>query len=130
MWVQKVPGGGVDALAFAPDGRTLYTYDRGGWVTAWDVAARVGRRLFAFRNTRPYPPGLFVTAAGGFAVVYQDSAALWDVGAGAGPGKLRFEYAGRRLAPDRAGEAITQMAAAPPRISPTPVSLCIRRLRP
>jgi WD40 repeat protein len=45
MWVQKVSGGGVMAVAYAPDGGTLYTYDRSGWVTAWDTAARRGRRL-------------------------------------------------------------------------------------
>lgn len=46
MWVQKVPGGGVVALAFAPDGQTLYTADRAGWVTAWDPLTHDGRRLF------------------------------------------------------------------------------------
>jgi WD40 repeat protein len=45
MWIQKVPGGGVAGLSYAPDGRTLYSLDAGGWATAWDVASHVGRRL-------------------------------------------------------------------------------------
>lgn len=51
MWVQKVPGGGVLALAFAPDGRTLYTKDGGGWVSRWDVSARTGGRAFSLGRT-------------------------------------------------------------------------------
>ena len=34
MWIQKVPGGGVTALAYSTDGGTLYTCDGGSWVTA------------------------------------------------------------------------------------------------
>jgi hypothetical protein len=43
MWVQKLPGGGVDVVAYAPDGRTLYTRDRGRMIAAWDVATRTRR---------------------------------------------------------------------------------------
>lgn len=56
MWVQKVPGGGVDAIAYAPDGRTLYTRDRGHTLTAWDTATRVGRRLFSRAHARMIYP--------------------------------------------------------------------------
>lgn len=46
MWIQKVAGGGVTALAYAPDGRTLYVAVRDEAVVAWDVVTRNSRRLF------------------------------------------------------------------------------------
>ena len=46
MWIQKVPGGGVESLCFAADGRTVYTADAKWWVTAWPVGGAKGRRLF------------------------------------------------------------------------------------
>src|SRR5687767_461179 len=81
MWVQKVGGGGVEHVAFAPDGRTLYTCDRGGWVTAWDVAARTHDRLFQLDhaercNTRP----IFFVDGGRYLVVpTYGYARVWDV---------------------------------------------------
>ncbi len=52
MWVGHLPEkrSSVTALAFAPDGRTLYAGDSAGRVLAWDVAAREYRELF-----RPQP---------------------------------------------------------------------------
>jgi WD40 repeat protein len=44
MWIRRV-GAEVLALAYAPDGRTVYTSE-GGRVTAWDIAAREPTRLF------------------------------------------------------------------------------------
>lgn len=67
MWVQTVPGGGVNVIAFAPDGRTLYTRDRGLTLTAWDVATRTRRHQYctrrSFLNSRaiyPLPDGRVV----------------------------------------------------------------------
>jgi WD40 repeat protein len=77
MWVQKVPGGGVDALAFAPDGRTLYTLDGGGWLTAWDVAARAGRRL-AHGLYRRYDLARLYVLADGRVVVRADAFSVLD----------------------------------------------------
>ncbi len=50
MWIQKVPGG-ITALAYAPDGRALYTGDAQGFVRAWDVATQERRELF--RRAKP-----------------------------------------------------------------------------
>jgi WD40 repeat protein len=58
MWVQKVSGGGVLALAYSPDGRTLYTKDGGGNVSRWDTQTRTGGRTM-----RPGPRHRFY---GGF----------------------------------------------------------------
>src|SRR5262245_60023683 len=44
MWIRRV-GSGVNAVAYSPDGRTLYTSE-GSRVCAWDVAARESTRLF------------------------------------------------------------------------------------
>ena len=50
MWIQKVAGGAVELLAYSPDGSTLYTSDAGAWITAWDIAAHTGKRLFNLRK--------------------------------------------------------------------------------
>jgi WD40 repeat protein len=70
MWVQEVSGGGVRALAFAPDGRTLYTRDAENWVTAWDTGDHTGTRLFragAMYHHLP-EPGFGVAGGGRFLV--------------------------------------------------------------
>jgi WD40 repeat protein len=66
MWIQKVPGGGVLALAYSPDGKTLYTKDGGGWVSAWDTATQTGRRLF--RTDHRYYGGLLLAGRGRYLV--------------------------------------------------------------
>jgi WD40 repeat protein len=43
MWVQKVPS--VIHLAYSLDGRTLYSIERNGTLTAWDITTRAGHRL-------------------------------------------------------------------------------------
>lgn len=45
MWTRRISAG-VEALAYAPDGGTLYAADRGGLVTAWDLATREPSPLF------------------------------------------------------------------------------------
>src|SRR5262245_9843256 len=53
MWVGELPvkKSSVTALAFAPDGRTLYTGDSSGRVLAWDVGTPKPREVF--RRTEP-----------------------------------------------------------------------------
>jgi WD40 repeat protein len=79
MWTQKVGGGGVDALAYSPDGRTLYTADRSGWVTAWDVASRSSTPVFqpvrlVFASVR----GLAVAGGGQYILARSDEWIAWD----------------------------------------------------
>src|SRR5437868_579402 len=47
MWVGKLSDrtAQVTAVAFAPDGRTIYTGDSAGWVRAWDAASHEHRKL-------------------------------------------------------------------------------------
>src|SRR5438552_3645192 len=45
MWIQEVGRGALRAVAFAPDGRTLYTGDEDRFVFAWDLVTRTGREL-------------------------------------------------------------------------------------
>ncbi len=49
MWIGTLPpkpaSNSVTALAFSPDGRTLYTGDQAGFVLAWDLAKRASREL-------------------------------------------------------------------------------------
>jgi WD40 repeat protein len=85
MWIQKIPGGGVDGLAYSPDGRTLYVADRGGAVTAWDTAARTRRPLIPaagyVRRLAPLAGGKHLLI-GGYPHVL-----VWDVAAGAEVGR-------------------------------------------
>jgi WD40 repeat protein len=64
MWIQKLPGG-VQHLAYAPDGQTLYTLDTIGSVAAWHVLSRTARQ---FWNTNwvatAFPRGLYLLADG------------------------------------------------------------------
>lgn len=85
MWVQKIGGGGVSGLAYSPDGATLYTRDHGGWVTAWDVVARRGKRLFQLSVMERYAQHGLALADGGRLLVAdgRDGARVWDVAAGA-----------------------------------------------
>jgi hypothetical protein len=65
MRIQKVPGGAVTHLAYSPDGRTLYTLDSGGWLSAWDTATFAGGRIahgpWAKAN---FPRGLYALSDG------------------------------------------------------------------
>lgn len=114
MWVQKVPGGGVVALAFAPDGRTLYTLDSAGWLTAWDTASRAGKRLPTNRrDPNWYSPKLSALSDGRLLAV-QGAIAVWDHETGAEVSRIepsdvhlhiwaRVFPGGRVFAPNRPG---------------------------
>src|SRR5262249_26777794 len=52
--VLTAPGGAVQAVAFAPDGRTLYTSSIGGVVLEWDLTGtRTFGRSFALGEPSP-----------------------------------------------------------------------------
>ncbi len=93
MWIQNVPGGGVNALAYSPDGGTLYTQDGGRWYTAWDIATHTGRQLFQYpeevaqasasrdsaRKVTNYFPRMFVSPDGRFLVTNLTPPLVWDL---------------------------------------------------
>lgn len=85
MWAQHA-GGGVEMLAFAPDGRTLYTADTTKTVAAWDTVARTGRKLFTREESGPW--GMFCAAGGRFLVVRGHTPLIWDCHAGAEHARL------------------------------------------
>jgi WD40 repeat protein len=85
MWIQTVGGGGVEHIAYASDGRTLYTFDRGGWVTEWDITTRKGQRRFQLGSTDRYNArGMYVVNDGRYLVIQAlGRAIVWDIGASA-----------------------------------------------
>jgi WD40 repeat protein len=85
MWIQKVPAGGIDGLAYTPDGRTLYTAARGGSFSAWDTVTHAGRILC-------YTPGgstRGLVASGRILVARRFPLVLaWELGSGREIGHL------------------------------------------
>lgn len=91
MWIQDVPGGGVNAVAYSPDGATLYTQDDGRWYTAWDLATHAGRRVLQYpvtvgpdgraQTVTNSFPRMFVSPDGRFLVTNTTPALVWDLDA-------------------------------------------------
>lgn len=79
MWIQKVGGGGIRAMAYSPDGATLYTVDTSGWLTAWDVASRTGRRIVSDRRLAFTSRRLYALADGKRLALDAREPTLWDV---------------------------------------------------
>jgi WD40 repeat protein len=79
MWIQKVAGGGVEGLAYSPDGATLYTSDRSGWITAWDATSREGRRIVQLNEIERCNPIRLYTLAGGFLLSHGLHWIVWDI---------------------------------------------------
>jgi WD40 repeat protein len=90
MWVEPVPGGSVTALAYTPDGRTLYTQDTGRWYTAWDTSTHVGERRFQYPESidgekgfklyvSNHFPRMFVSADGRYLVSNLVPPLVWDL---------------------------------------------------
>jgi WD40 repeat protein len=79
VWIQKVPGGGVAALAYAPDGRTLYTLDNSGTLTAWDVASRTGNKLIRDPRLKYYYGHVYLFANGTRLITRQRAITTWDL---------------------------------------------------
>ena len=72
MWIEKAGSAGVDGLAYAPDGKTLFVAVSDGWLDAWDLATRTKRRLVRIRDEhRSAVHRLMVTADGRFLVAIQ-----------------------------------------------------------
>ena len=88
MWIQT-SAGGIGALAYAPDGRSLYAADSTGHVTEWDTAARTRRRTFAIGSTAPF--GLFCAAGGRFLVARGHAPLIWDLTSGTVHGRLTLD---------------------------------------
>jgi WD40 repeat protein len=92
MWIQKVPGGGVESLVIAPDGRTVYTADSSWWVTEWDTTARgSGKPLFRAQYGLR---GLFFMGRGRFLVARSSVGDVYDTVAGAFYGKIGLNSTG------------------------------------
>src|SRR5262245_58276729 len=84
MWVQKVPGGGVEGLVYAPDGRTLYVANAGFRVTAWDTTTHAGRELFRVPDQFANEVGsIFLVDDGRYLVVKTYPLVIWDFAVGA-----------------------------------------------
>jgi WD40 repeat protein len=85
MWIQKVPAGGIDGLAYSPDGRTLYTAARGGTFASWDTATHQSRTLC-------YAPGAstrgLVTSGRLLIARRYPHVLAWDLATGAEIGRL------------------------------------------
>ncbi|HEY1189212.1 MAG TPA: hypothetical protein VGE74_16285 [Gemmata sp.] len=107
MWVQDVPDGGVRALAFTPDGGTLYTRDAARWVTAWDTQNHTGRRVFRAGATHHPPlaePGFGLADCGRFLVADGLPPCVFDCRTGA---VVPFNTGGlRRDNPNKPAEPI------------------------
>jgi len=79
MWIQKVPGGGVTELAYSPDGRTLYTLDTGGTLTAWDVSSRTGHKLFRDLRLKYNYSHIHLFADGKRLITRHNAVRAWDL---------------------------------------------------
>ncbi|WP_439629185.1 WD40 repeat domain-containing protein [Gemmata sp.] len=79
MWIQPVDGS-VQAIAFSPDGRTLYTQDASRWFTAWDPATHEGRRLFQYpERSSNHFPRMFASPDGRYLVANTSPALVWNL---------------------------------------------------
>jgi WD40 repeat protein len=80
MWVRRVSGG-VGGVAYSPDGGTLYTADRGGAVTAWDLTTHeVKHRFWMDWIDRANVEALFVVGDGRYLVADTRYRSLaWDL---------------------------------------------------
>ena len=89
MWIQKVAG--VTHLAYAPDGRTLYTLASNGALTAWDIAAQTHRKVASISAwSIPIERGIY-PLADGQRIVSLDSAwaTVFDANTGHDLGGVR-----------------------------------------
>ena len=89
MWIQKVAG--VTHLAYAPDGRTLYTLESNAALTAWDIATQTPRKVASVSAwSIPIERGIY-PLADGRRVVSLDSAwaTVFDANTGHDLGGVR-----------------------------------------
>jgi WD40 repeat protein len=107
MWIQNVAGGGVTALVYSSNGRTLFTFDAGGWLTAWDVTTRTKRRVRVgipewgeVQMVRP-------TREPGYLALMGDGALVWNLESDLPNLNLSLKYRECSLGPD--GEHIVAL---------------------
>ena len=94
MWIQNIAGGGVNAVAYSPDGATLYTQDGGRWYTAWDLATHTSRRLFQFpEKCSNHFPRMFTSPDGRFLVSNTSPPTVWNLEAEELHAEVPAEYA-------------------------------------
>ncbi len=110
MWIQKVAGAGVDGLAYAPDGATLYTIDGLSRFAAWNVTTREAKSLTRLMPFERFGLSRLLTSPDGqFLVALQpDTSVAVPVADGEGwrhahvgtpwPKEARFVPGGARLA--------------------------------
>src|SRR5262249_53996333 len=86
MWFDSVKKGAVLDLAYAPDGRTLFTLDGGGEVAGWDLATHTATALFrvdAGAFSEECRPRLAVSPDGRYLLATdEERIAVWDLPAG------------------------------------------------
>jgi WD40 repeat protein len=82
MWIQKVSGGGVLALAYSPDGRMLFTKDGGGNVSKWDTQSRTGGRVMRPGGNHRYYGGFGLADRGRYLVAISDTIGVYNTATG------------------------------------------------
>jgi WD40 repeat protein len=102
MWIQKVPD--VSRLAYAPDGRALYSRGRDAELIAWDITSRTSRKVTDVHGwASPDRRNLFPLADGRRVVWLDHYATVYDVNTGndlGGVQRLTDHKAGlRRVTP-------------------------------
>lgn len=81
VWIQDVDAA-VNAVAWSPDGATLYTQDDDRWYTAWNVTTHTGHRLFQFpERCSNHFPRMFTSPDGRFLVTNTSPPLVWDLSA-------------------------------------------------
>ncbi len=80
MWIQNIAGGGVNAVAYSPDGEILYTQDSARWYTEWNLATHAGRRLFQYPDRcSNHFPRMFTTPDGRYLVSNTSPPIIWNL---------------------------------------------------
>jgi WD40 repeat protein len=88
MWLQRVPGGAVEHVAYTTDGKMLYTADTSGVYTAWDTRTKSGTRMVRISASIMRPVGMFPAAKSRFLVINGTPPVIWDVRAGEDWGRV------------------------------------------
>jgi hypothetical protein len=103
MWTGRVAAT-LRGLAYAPDGRTLYTADAGGRVHAWDTAARTRLLLFQLDGSYGwYTRALAVVGDGRFLVVRTNHLLVCYLAGGAKRVQVPMPFARGNVQVDPAG---------------------------
>lgn len=93
MWLQRVPGGSVENLAYTTDGKLLYSADKGGVYTAWDTRTKTGTRLLRISAGIMRTGEICPAARSRFLVINGTPPVIWDVKAGEDWGRVPVTWA-------------------------------------